>query len=107
MLIRGNARITKRAKEDGVKFIAQHFDSAMRQRDAFAQILLGAPIKFDEFERPIGGGRDSLQHFDGLGHYFDADAVPGHDRDAGFRTATSHGNARQALASSTATIRTA
>ena len=107
MLVRGNARIAKRTKENGVKFIAQHFDSAGRQRDAFAQILVGAPIKFDEFERPIGGGCDGLQDFDGLWGHFGADAVPGNDRDARFRTATSHGNARQALPSSTAAIRAA
>src|ERR1700674_3037802 len=75
MLIRRDARITERAKENGIKFIAQHFDSARRQAYSLAKILICAPVKPHKFQRPLSGRRHRLQHLHGLRRDLRPDAV--------------------------------
>ncbi len=82
VLVGGHAGIAEGAEEDGVEFIAQHFDGAGRERDVFAEEFVGAPIEFHELDGAValgGGGFDAL---DGDGRDFLADAVAGDDGDA-------------------------
>jgi len=53
VLIRRNTRIAKRTKQDGVKFVAEHFDGVGWQANALAQILVGSPVEIDEFHGPL------------------------------------------------------
>ena len=43
VLVGGHTRIAERAKQDGVEFIAQHFDRAVGQANAFAQEICRRP----------------------------------------------------------------
>src|SRR5882672_7478112 len=54
VLIRRNARIPERAKENGVEFVAQYFDGTDWEAYALAQKLVRAPVEFDEFHGPLG-----------------------------------------------------
>ena len=87
VLVGGDARIAESAKEDGVEFVAKHFDSAFGERDFFAEIFVGAPIEVDEFDGAIAFGGGGFDELDGDGSDFFADAVAGDDGDAGFGTA--------------------
>jgi hypothetical protein len=87
VLVGGDAGIAEGAEEDGVEFVAEHFDGAGRKGDIFAEEFVGAPVEMDELERAIvfrGGGLDG---FDGDGSDFFADAVAGDDGDASVGTA--------------------
>ncbi len=102
MLIRRHAGIAERAEENGVKFVAEHFDSAGREGHTFAQILVRAPIKLDKFQAPLGRRGHGFQYLDGLRRNLRPDAVAGNHGDSGRRAAISQRNAGQSLASSTA-----
>src|SRR5216683_7119958 len=102
MLIRWNAGIAQCPEENGVKLVAQHLDGARRQRNAFAQILVRAPIKLGKFQGPPGGRGHGFQHLDRLRSNLRPDAVAGYHRDSGRGSAVSQRNAGQSLASSTA-----
>lgn len=87
MLIGGDARIAESAEEDGVEFVLEHFDGTFRERDFFAEIFVGGPVEFDEFDAAVmfrGGGLDGSN---ADGSDFFADAVAGNDGDAGVGTA--------------------
>ena len=60
VLIDGHARVAQRAEEDGVEFIAKHFDGAGGQRDAFPEVLVGAPVELDELDVAAGSGSGRL-----------------------------------------------
>ncbi len=99
MLIGGDAGIAKRAEEDGVELVAQHFDGAFGERDVLTEVFVGAPIELNEFERAValgGGGADDL---DGYRGHFPADAVAGDDGDAGFGAAVAEGDVGHGLGS--------
>src|SRR5437879_1529661 len=101
MLVRGHAGIAQCTEEDGVKLIAEHFDGARRQGNAFAKILVRTPVECDEFHRPPAGYSHGFQYFDGLRRYLRPDAVAGDYGDAGRGTVISQRNTWQSLASST------
>ena len=92
VLVGGDAWIAEGAEEDGVEFVAQHFDGAGRKSDIFAEKFVGAPVEVDEFEGAIVFGRGGLNGFDGDGRDFLADAVAGNDGDAGVGTAVAEGD---------------
>ena len=50
VFVAGHTRIAHRAEQDGVKFVAQHLLAAFGQRCSIAQIAVGAPVNFGEFE---------------------------------------------------------
>src|SRR5713226_1247283 len=105
MLIRRHTRIPERAKENGVKLIAKQFYGAGRKGHALAEIPVGAPVEFDEFEQPLGLPGHRLDYFHGLRRHFFADAVTRYYRDARCGASTAHWNARQSLISSTSAMR--
>ncbi len=92
VLIRGDARIAESAEEDGVEFVAEHFDGALRKGDVFAEEFVGAPIEVNELEGAIVFECRSLNGFDGDRCHFLADAVAGDDGDAGVGAAVAEGN---------------
>src|SRR5216683_6621601 len=102
MLIRRHARVAERAKQNGVKLVAQHFDGPGREGHTFAQILVRAPIKLDKFQAPLGRRGHGFQYLDGLRRNLRPDSVAGNHGDSGRRAAISQRNAGQSLASSTA-----
>ena len=91
MLVGGNAGIAEGAEEDGVEFVAKHFDGAGRKGDVFAEEFVGAPVEVDELEWAIVFGRGGLDGFDGDGSNFFADAVAGDYGDACAGTAAAEG----------------
>src|SRR5260370_12832853 len=105
MLIGGDTRVAQRAKENGVKLVAQHFDGARRERDALAEILIRAPVEFDKFEWPLGPRRHRFQDLHCLRSDFRPNAIAWYDLDSCRGASTPHRNARQSLASSTSAIR--
>src|SRR5260370_6553940 len=102
MLIRWNAGIAQCPEENGVKFVAEHFDRAGREGHAFAQILVRAPSKLDKFQAPLGRRGHGFQYLDGLRRNLRPDSVAGNHGDSGRPAAISQRNAGQSLASSTA-----
>ena len=92
MLVGRNAWIAKCAEEDGVEFVAEHFDGAGRKSDIFAEKFVGAPIEVDELEGTIVFCSSGLDCFDGYRRDFFADAVAGDDGDAGVGTAVAEGD---------------
>jgi len=86
VLVGGDAGIAESSKEDGVKFVAKHFDGAFGESDLFAKEFIGAPVEVNEFDvaAMFGGGLDGG---DRDGSDFLADAVTGNDGDAGVGTA--------------------
>ena len=87
VLIGRNTRIPERAEEDGIEFIAEHFDSALRERNVLAEILIGGPIELDKFDGATAFRGGGLEGGDTHGSDFFADAVAGDDGDAGVGTA--------------------
>ena len=83
VLIGGDTRVAESAEEDGVKFIAKHFDGAFRESDVFAEELVGAPVELDEFDVAATLGDRGFDDGDGDGSDFFADAITGNDGDAG------------------------
>src|SRR6267142_4698785 len=102
MLIRRNAGIPERAKENSVEFIAQHFDGADWETYALAQKLVRAPVEFDEFHGPLSWRGNRPQHLHRLRRDFSADAVTRNHGDTSRGAAISQRDAGQGLASSTA-----
>jgi len=92
VLVGGDTGIAEGAEEDGVEFVAKHFDRARRESDVFAEEFVGAPVEVDEFKGAIVFGRSGLDGFDGDGSDFLADAVAGDDGDAGAGTAVAEGD---------------
>jgi len=87
VLIGGHARIAQRTEKDGVEFALEHFDRALGKRDFFAEVFIGGPVEFDEFDEAMvlcDGGFDGG---DADGSDFLADTVAGDDGDAGVGTA--------------------
>ena len=82
MLVQRNTWIAQRAEKDGVIFIPQQLDGARRQRYALTQILIGAPVKLDKFERAIAGGTNRLQDPHCLWSDFRPDAIARDDGNA-------------------------
>src|SRR6476620_858724 len=99
MLIRGHAWIAQRSEQDGVKLVAQHFDSAGRQTDALAKVFVGSPVEFDEFDVAFGRPAGGPQHLHGFGRDLFADAVSRNDRDTSRGTTTTQGRLRHASSS--------
>jgi len=95
VLVGGDAGIAEGAEEDGVEFVAKHFDGAGRKGDVFAEEFVGAPVEVDELEGTIVFGGGGLDGFDGDRSDFLADAVAGDDGDAGVWTAVAEGDVGQ------------
>jgi len=87
VLVRRDTGVAESSEEDGVKFIAKHFDGAFRESDVVAEELVGAPVEFDEFDVAAMPGDCGFDGGDGDGSDFFADAVTGNDGDAGAGTA--------------------
>lgn len=87
VLVGGDARITECAEQDGVKFIAEHFDGTLWERNVFAEKFVGAPVEFDEIDvaAMLGGG--GFDGGNGSRSNFLADAVAGDDGDTSAGTA--------------------
>ena len=92
VLVGGHAGIAKSAKEDGVKLIAEHLQSAVGEGDLLAQVFIGAPVEFHKFQRTTSLAASSLDHLHTFGSDFLADAVAGNDRDAGLGAAVAERN---------------
>ena len=87
MLVGGDARVAESAEEDGVEFVAKHFDGAFGEGDLFAEEFVGAPVEVNEFDVAAMFGGGGLDGGDGDRSNFLADAVTGDDGDAGVGTA--------------------
>lgn len=92
VLIGGDAGIAESAEEDGVEFIAKHFDAAFGERDLFAQVFVSGPVEFNELDGAVVFGSGDFDGFDRDGSDFFADAVTGNDGDAGAGTAGTEGD---------------
>ena len=86
VLVGGDPGVAKSAEQDGVEFVAKHFDSAIREGYLFAKEFIGAPVKVDEFEVAAMFGSSGFDGGDRDGSNFFADAVTGDDGDAGVGT---------------------
>lgn len=75
VLVAGNARIAESTKENGVEFVAEHFDGAIGEGDVFAKIFVGTPIEFDKFDWPVMMGDGGFDDVDCNRGDFLADAV--------------------------------
>src|SRR6266403_5108830 len=80
MLVAGDPRIAEGAEQDGIEFIAKHFDGARRQRHTLAEIFVRTPVKFDKLDVAAGGGRNRTQNLHRFRGDFLADPVTGNDR---------------------------
>ncbi len=92
MLVGGDSRIAQGAEEDGVEFVAEHFDGAGGKSDIFAEEFVGAPIEVDKLERAFVFRSGGLNGSDSNGRDFLADAVAGDDGDARAGTVVAKGN---------------
>src|SRR5580704_6451642 len=101
MLIRRHARVSERAKKNGIKLVPQHLYCTRGQRDAFPEVLFRAPIEFHEFQRPLGGSSHGLQHFHGFWSDFRTNPIAWDHSDASRWTTISQRNSGQCAASST------
>src|SRR5579883_174627 len=88
MLVRGNARIAKGPEQNGVEFVAQHFDRARWKTDAIAQVAVGVPVEFDKLDGALGRRDDTADDVHGNGSHFPADAIAGNHGNAGRRAAS-------------------
>jgi len=75
-------RVTQGTEQDDVEVAAQLLECAGRQRDAFAQVALCAPVELSEVEAVAADLRDCGEDFYRLAGNLDADAVTRDDRDS-------------------------
>ena len=92
VLVGGDAGIAERTKEDGIEFVAEHFDGSFGEGDFFAEEFVGAPVEFHELDVVMAAGGGGFDNVDGDGRDFFADAVTGDDSDARVRTAFAKGD---------------
>ena len=87
MLVCGDARVSERAREDGVEILREHGERAGRKTDAFAQVFVRAPVEVLKLKRNAVRLSDVLKHVNCFAYDFGADAVARDDGDAflGFR----------------------
>src|SRR6266536_2626750 len=75
MLVGRNTRVAESAGENRIEITRKHFQRPCRQRYAFAQKLLGAPIKVGELQLNAARLAQTLKYANSLAHDFGTNAV--------------------------------
>ena len=77
-----HARVADGAEQDRVKLAAKHVKCSRRQRDAFFEVFLRAPVELHELESRAEDVIHPAQHAHRLARDINSDSVSGYDCDA-------------------------